>query len=167
LILIIGSSKAQEIKFKLYSYDPCSHKIEVEKTAYLMKGENIYYPNDSNYFCTLPDTGRYKLCSVFYKKEYFFDVKGKIHLDTLNLFFIFGKKFPIDARGIDSFYCCGALCNGKVIDYYKKNQIRFEGTFKNGRPVGTLKWYDPDGKLSEVEKYKKNGRLKKEHFYSW
>jgi hypothetical protein len=54
--------------------------------------------------------------------------------------------------------CCGKRCEGYKIDYYNDGKVRMEGLFRNGKPIGQLKFYNNEGKLKYVEFYNKRGK---------
>ena len=63
-------------------------------------------------------------------------------------------------------YCtCGIRCNGELIDYYINGEKRIEGTFKNGKPIGKLYYYNMDGSIKRIEKYNRKGKLRKTSIY--
>jgi hypothetical protein len=68
--------------------------------------------------------------------------------------------------GYYGFFQCNRPCNGIMIDYYKKGIKRLEGEFKNGVPVGYIRFYYPTGILQEVREYSRLfHRFKRAIFY--
>lgn len=53
----------------------------------------------------------------------------------------------------ERYFNCDKLCEGKIVDYYNNGEMRLEGVFKNGSPIGKLIFYKKDGSVCRVEKY--------------
>ncbi len=56
---------------------------------------------------------------------------------------------------------------GRWIMYYDdtKKQLYYKGRYKNNRPVGTLKYYFPNGKLLLLEKYGKSNNIPTTYYH--
>lgn len=161
LILFISSKGVSQIvQFKLYGLNVCNGKFEKVKLFSLNKGNTIYYPNDTNGVCILPDTGHYVLHSDEIK-EYYFNSFG-YRSDTINLFSILECYSMHDFSG---YCCCGEKCEGRGVDYYHNGQKRIEGRFRNGKPIGKVKYYTQDGVLKSIRFYNKKGSYRKEKVY--
>jgi|GEM_PF-6040083 len=59
------------------------------------------------------------------------------------------------------FHKCDEICNGLEQDYHSNGNLRMKGKFKNGIPKHKIKIYNDSGQLVEVNKYDKNGDLKR------
>ncbi|MDH5603643.1 MAG: hypothetical protein OEY51_06880 [Cyclobacteriaceae bacterium] len=57
-------------------------------------------------------------------------------------------------------YCCDELCNGKIEEIDNNGVTRFKGRFRNGQPIGNLKYYSSNGELTRTEVYVK-GQLER------
>ncbi len=150
---------AQEIRFEPYVRDKCRDTIEKPTYFVLRKDSVNYFPKKNKNFIVIKEKGIYKLSTLYFdvKKQYNFNHYGIIK-DTLNELTI--RKCYIRPPFYVGYCCCDKECEGKKVDYYANGIKRIEGFFVNGRPIGEVRKYYRDGKLKELEKYNKKGRLK-------
>jgi hypothetical protein len=148
----------QKIGFNLYIYNPCVDSIySADCYRLILKNDsNVYFVSDSMGFCILPDTGIYRLL-VFNNvddenKLYYFKTTGSYN-DTITIQKVYGCYEPTSKPGFYGYCCCDKICDGYQIDYYANGKIKFEGLFKNGQPLGELKYYYPSGKIKRIEHY--------------
>ncbi len=154
---------SQELKFKLYGLNPCTGHIEIVNFYSLKKDNNIYMPKDSTGVCILPEKGTYSL--LFQEGKIYNFSEARLYLDTLKLPVITFCYEPITHPSFSGYCCCGSPCEGTQVDYYTNGGKRIEGFFKNGKPIGNLKFYYPDGKIKQLEKYSGKGKLRKKVNY--
>jgi hypothetical protein len=111
-------------------------------------------------YIVLNDTGYYKLILAEVENNTIIHIdKFGIIKDTLKKVDIY-YGFTIDKKpSFKGWFCCDQKCNGSKIDYYNNGNKRIEGSFKNGKAVGDLRYYDKSGKLERIEKYNNNGEL--------
>jgi hypothetical protein len=155
LLILDDSSFGQNISFQLFRRNQCDGSVEKFGFYSLKKDATRFGPTDTTYSCYLKDTGTYKL--DFYGEErvyHFNDSNGK-YFDTLN--------FPkieecYQMHVFVGYCCCNEKCNGLQIDYYTNGNKRMEGLFNNGKAVGALKFYYPNGHLRRIEKYSRKGK---------
>ncbi len=155
----LSQVNAQEVKFKLYGFNPCTRNIEAFSLFSLKKEEN-YYPKDSSGICVLPDTGRYILNFFDEQKEYFFN-EFKTYIDTLKIPSIQFCHELSTRVAFSGYCCCDSLCQGDQVDFYSNGNKRIEGHFNKGKPIGILNFYYSTGQLQLVEKYDNTGNLLK------
>lgn len=174
IILCILFSKnlyCQDISFNLYGYDPCTHKYAKIDFFGLEKNESVFSVEDTSKTIFLKDTGVYILSYAIafidttqIGKEYLINSLGN-YSDTLQLISIdicYKTSSYVDFFG---FCCCGEKCNGFQVDYFANGKKRIEGYFKEGLPIGSLKFYYPSGELKQIDKYNKDGKLKKRIYF--
>ena len=77
--------------------------------------------------------------------------------------------FGYDNEFEPKYYNCQYVCENYEVDYFKNGKIRFEGEFKNGKPIWNKEYrrdgsyikffYDNLGRWTKWEYYDKNGNL--------
>jgi hypothetical protein len=168
---MICFSSFGQIKFRLYGYDPCSK--EVRKIAFfgLRKDGVAFNTQDTTGVLLLKDTGTYVLSYAIEKidsnqlgKKYHIK-SAENYSDTLRFLSINLCLEPTSHPNFIGYCCCDKKCEGVQVDYYENGNKKIEGIFKEGVPIGKLKFYYPNGKLSMVKKYNKKGRLRKTYLY--
>ncbi|MGE0773083.1 MAG: toxin-antitoxin system YwqK family antitoxin [Cyclobacteriaceae bacterium] len=169
--LIICFSAFGQINFNLYGYDPCSKEVRRIDFFGLKKDGIAFNTQDTTGVLILKDTGTYVLSYVIGKIDSTelgkkFDVKSIENFsDTLRLIRVSSCLEPTSHPNFIGYCCCDQKCEGTQIDYYENGNKRVEGFFKEGIPIGKLKFYYPDGKLRTVKKYSKKGKLIKTYTY--
>jgi len=161
----------QNITFTLYSYNPCTRKINKIKFFGLKNGDKVFSVDDTSGVLNLKKIGVYSLSYVIdmidssqLGKEYNIKTAGN-YSDTLRLMTIISCLEPISSPNFIGYCCCNKKCEGQQVDYYANGNKRIEGFFKKGRPVGELNFYYPTGQLKLIEKYNKRGKLLKKTQY--
>ncbi len=71
--------------------------------------------------------------------------------------FISGNRMNLNAQELNRIDSKGQK-QGKWVKEYSNGAIRYEGTFKDNRPIGKFKYYYPNGKLKAVTLYGNDGR---------
>ena len=169
--LIICSSSFSQIKFTLYGANPCSGKANKIEFFGLKKNGLTSNVTDTTGVLILQDTGTYVLSYVMEKidsselgKKY--EIRSVQNFsDTLRLIKISACQETTSHPNFFGYCCCDQKCEGLQIDYYENGNKRIEGFFKEGLPMGKLKFYSSNGKLSMVKKYSKKGKLIKTYTY--
>lgn len=166
-ILLIYSTLFGQIEFRLYSYDPCSSQVRKVEFFGLKTENNVLSVTDTAGRILLKDTGIYKLSyamatidTMQLGKQYHINSTENFS-DTLRLLKIESCMELTSHANFIGYCCCNDKCEGIQIDYYENGSKRIEGLFRSGVPSGELKIYSPDGRLSIVKKYSKQGRLLK------
>lgn len=163
--LTICVSGFGQIKVELYGYSPCSKEIKQINFFGLRKAGVSFESRDTTGILLLKETGVYTLAYVLENidtsqigKEYHFESIGTFS-DTLRLLSIEPCLEPTSHPNFIGYCCCSQKCEGTQVDYYENGNKRIEGNFKKGIPIGKLRFYAPDGKLSMTKKYNKRGKL--------
>lgn len=163
----IFQGNGQGIHYTCYKKSECVNKpIQIKKYT-LSNSDTTFISNDSG-VCYVTFLGNYTFYSAeitsgveSYKIEFTF--LGKV-VDTIRSWALY-PVFIVDGQGSDlktgDWVFCGSKSNGYLIDYHHNGQKRIEGLFKNGKPIGDLKFYDELGKLKYVEVYSDEGKKKK------
>jgi hypothetical protein len=151
----------QSIEVKIYLLDSCKNSVKKLELFELKKNAQTFiFNSDIDSSLILKDTGIYYLQSQY--------VAGKVELkifnygqytDTLvqsNVIEIFTIHQKPSKR---DWLCCDKKCNGFQIGYYQNGNKRVEGNFKEGKPIGELKFYKENGGLSYIENYNKRGKF--------
>ena len=166
LLIICNLLYSQQTDIKIYMRDQCHDSI------YLYNFITLKNENDSTflYDCSkgqLIDVGVYRL-SLLEVGEVTIELEPDItYVDT---FFYPSLNELVSVTTSPEYYgfhTCNKLCNGYLVDYYKKGVVRIEGEFNNGIPVGHLKFYYPTGVLQEVRIYSRRyKRFKRAEHYN-
>ncbi|MBL0743720.1 toxin-antitoxin system YwqK family antitoxin [Chryseolinea lacunae] len=166
LLSTLNASAMGQIKFKLYAYSPCSEKVTKIESFGLKKNGLTLAIADTSGVLLLKDTGRYtllyameKIDSTQLRREYYVSAV-ECFSDTLKLISIDACLEPTSHPNFIGYCCCEKKCQGTQIDFYENGNKRIEGFFKEGIPIGQLKFYYPNGKLKMIKDYSKKGRLK-------
>jgi hypothetical protein len=160
-------SDAQEaFQFKCFLKSSCTNNI-VELKEYTLRKQGFFFSSlNGGSTAILPDTGCYVLESSIIATEgdsLVIYIGIGINIDTVK------KKDLVDVVFIDSkplkgmsqgggWLYCNKPCSGYTIDYYNNGKKMVEGKFKKGKPVGNLKFYNANGKLTYIEYYNKRGK---------
>jgi hypothetical protein len=165
-ILIVSFSGFGQIQFKLYGYDSCAKAVKPINFFGLKKNGVVFKSNDTTGIIVLRDTGTYVLSNVLeyidesqFGKKYLLNSKGDFS-DTLRLITIHWCFEPTSRPNFVGYCCCGEKCEGAQTEYYANGNKRVEAFFKDGIPIGKLKFFDPKGKLILVKKYKRGKLIK-------
>ena len=59
------------------------------------------------------------------------------------------------------YYWCKELANGGHVDYYENGNMRMDGVFDEGQPIGKLHSYLENGNINFIAKYSKKGKFRK------
>lgn len=161
--LFQGYVQAQELRYTCYKKSVCNNR-PVQIKRFSLSNSDTTFRSNENGVCNVTKLGTYFLLS----SEIDTGVEPpKIECrsfgnmqDTVQSW----AMYPVLIRGYgdglepgDWLYC-DDRCEGNKIDYYKNGQKRVEGTFKRGKPMGHVKWYDTTGKVINVEQYDKDGK---------
>ena len=137
----------------------------------LKKNGVAFNLRDTTGFLLLKDTGTYVLTYAIEKIDST-QLGKKYHIksiedfsDTLRIPSINACFEPTSHPNFIGYCCCDNKCEGVQIDYYENGNKRIEGSFKGGIPIGRLKFYHMNGKLSMVKKYNKQGKFRKTYKY--
>jgi hypothetical protein len=164
--MIFLTSFSQEIKYRCYLKSQCNADIKELKIYQLNKGSFNYFSENRGSIAILSDTGMYVLKSSELAIEgdsmlvhigYGINIDTVKQRDIIDVVFIDSKPLKGMSQG-GGWLCCGKPCNGYKADYYNNGQKLIEGKFKNGKPVGELKFYNQRGQLKYIEYYNKRGR---------
>ncbi len=151
---------SQSLGIKIYLKDFCNDTIYPTDNIFIRDS------NDSSFiYENVPSeglkTGVYRV-SIMEIGEMSIELKdNEIYIDTFYLPIVKELIGATTAGGYYGFYNCDELCQGSIIDFYKKGTKRLEGVFKDGVPIGQLKTYYSNGNLLELREYTKNKRLKR------
>jgi hypothetical protein len=166
-LLIACFCSFAQVEFRLYGYSPCLKEVRRIDFFGLEKNDVTISAKDTAGVLLLKDTGIYVLSYALERidstqlgKKYHIKSFGNFS-DTLHLLSIEPCLEPISHPRFIGYCCCDKKCEGAIVDYYKNGNKRIEGFFKSGTPIGRLKFYHPNGKLSMIKKYSKKGRLVK------
>lgn len=165
--LIICSFSFGQVNFQLFAYDACSNEVRRINNFGLKRGDRSFNHTDT---CSLvlEDSGIYILSYVIERidsshlgKKYYIKSIGGDFSDTLRLLKIIPCIEPTTYPNFSGYCCCDEKCKGRQIDYYQNGNRRIEGNFVEGKPVGKLIFYHPNGSIQEVHKYSRKGRLRR------
>lgn len=156
-------ARAQELQYTCHKKSVCKERLVQVKRFSLSNSDTTFRSND-NGICYVTKLGTYFLLSseidtgveppkVEFKS--FADYRDTVQ--SWAMFPVLITGYGDDLEPGDWLYCDNR-CEGNKADYYKNGQKRVEGTFKKGKPVGHVKWYDMNGKVINVEQYDKNGK---------
>lgn len=163
LMVMLNSLAAYgQVDYRLFIKDKCDGKIESAFLYNVKNGDSILSPIDTTGLIPLRTKTRYTLYSMYFSDtiQLYFE-NPKVTADTLFSERIVECLAPIPDPTFSGYCCCGLnKCDGYEVDYYNNGKVRIEGTFKKGKPVGTLKTFDQNGQLVSVKRYSKNGRQK-------
>lgn len=156
---------SQPTQFVLYGANPCTGAVERLNYFGLMKEGERYYVEDSSGVLNLKEPGIYSLVWVlafmdesFLGRTYEISDQAMVS-DTVNFYSVYSCLEPTTSTRFAGYCCCDAKCDGEVVEYFSNGNKRVEGKFEEGIPVGELKTYYPDGRLKQLDKYNKKGRL--------
>ena len=160
----------QSVEFKLYLSSDCNDSI-IQADYYEMQNINDsteQYKSDSIGMCILPDTGYYKILIVgsFAEHDRYIHINNRVNQSyTIKAFSINECYNPTTRPDFYGYCCCGEKCEGLKVDYYSNGKKRIEGKFKDGKPIGELKFYYPSGNLKRVENYNEKGEKRAVFIY--
>lgn len=131
-----------------------------------------YFSVNSGVLATLPDTGFYVLKShqlavegdsIFVHIGYGLNIDTVKQVDISESIKLYYNKLSKEKEW-SGWLCCGKKCEGYKTDYYNNGNKRMQGKFKNGKPVGILKFYNDSGRVKYIEYYnKRSNMIKSEH----
>lgn len=165
-LFISFSLHAEKIKFRCLVKSVCSDSLELLKDFYLIDSLGKKYSSVKD-VCSVDRLGEYTL----YSEQLNLGIKPiKIKfisfeeekVDTIQNFVLYQMLIPKRSRSGDWFYC-DKIANGYKVDYYKNGKKRIEGKFKNGNPIGILKYYDEDGPGYYNVYYRKGRKIKSQY----
>lgn len=180
LILIFQSqSRAlsqNAVRFTCYEKSPCLSKPVLIKDYSLSNSDTLIHSNDSG-VCYIPKLGTYHWHSFVIQPDikfpditftFFGNVVDTIEDYTLGYIAVvchynstkksIRKSKRAGALQVGDWVYCGRKADGLKTDYYVNGNKRVEGKFKNGKPIGEVKYYDTTGKLNYIEYYTKRGK---------
>ena len=144
----------------------CSQKVEYRVLYHLEKsGEKYFKITDSIGTMILPEPGEYRLIAEFDGIDENVTLKKGVNIDTLYTKKIYECYEPVSHPSFFGYCCCENVCNGQQKDYYNDGTLRIEGNFKNGKPIGKVKVYHPNGIIKEIRIYNKKGDLRRTKKY--
>lgn len=167
VFLLCNESNAQSYQFRLFGFNPCNGKIELQPFYDLKKGDLIISPRDTSGVCYIEEAGVYELIHIlsFYSSvkdnpiKIVIDSTKKLYSDTLRLDAIMKCCGAPTIDPWSGFCNCGIPCEGYKVDYYMNGNKRIEGHFKKGNAIGKLFYYKSDGSIKCIEKHNRKGRL--------
>lgn len=161
--LFQGYLKAQELRYTCYKKSVCSSRTVQVKRFSLSNSDTTFRSNEAG-VCNVTRLGTYFLLSSeidtgVEPPKIEFKAFENMHdtVQTWAMFPVLITGYGDDLEPGDWLYCENR-CDGNKVDYYKNGQKRVEGTFKKGKPVGYVRWYDTSGKVINVEQYDKEGK---------
>ncbi|NHN26008.1 hypothetical protein FIA58_010010 [Flavobacterium jejuense] len=156
---------AQEIKYKPVFINQCT-KEEDKTVTWNIIDKKQRKPLKKQPFdveVLLPRLGEFELVYDFNDAEHIKIEKTGTTIDTIFLEKI-RMVYLVSHPPILLFQDCSTNATGKITDYYSSGKIRATGTFENGKLTDTLKKYDKEGIITDIEiPYKKGNRLL--HYY--
>ena len=167
-IIFSVSCVAQKVQFKCVLRSSCADSLTTLQSYFLKKDSFTFSSFELGPTITLPDTGVYVFITSQVKGYEGLSSQKQVHIadyglkvDTLKKIdldqaYFVGSKPPDISNG-DWIYC-GQLANGHLSDEYTNGNKWIEGSFKNGKPVGDLKFYTESGQLRLTEHYDNTGK---------
>ena len=162
-----ANAQQKTMKFELYLFDYCADTVGRIGFYTLTKDGVNYYPNENSGIVYLSDIGSYKLSTIYLDDPLTYEIKKVENvLDTLTSATVYlALEPPTSHPDFIGYFCCDHKCEGEKTDYYSNGSKRLEGCFKDGKPLGDLKIYYPNGMLKQLDKYSKRGKHKKRVIY--
>ncbi|MEZ4794321.1 MAG: hypothetical protein R2773_02410 [Flavobacteriaceae bacterium] len=119
---------------------------------YLTKNSINYYPSNDYGVVILDEKGVYELSIMYFNDPQRINVDsyGSVK-DTIQLLKIQKCYEPTSHPNFFGYCCCGFDCEGENVDYYINGNKRIEGYFENGKPIGKLLMYYPDGSIKQID----------------
>jgi hypothetical protein len=155
--------KAQSLHYTCYKKSVCSNRPSQVKRFSLSNSDTTFRSNESG-ICYVTKLGSYFLLSSEIdtgveppKVEFTTFTNVQDTVQTWAMYPILIQGYGDDLAPGDWVYCDNR-CDGIKIDYYKNGQKRVEGKFKKGKPVSYVRFYDPAGKVVNVEQFDKDGK---------
>lgn len=165
LLLVSTSVFGQKTQYKLILKNPCNDKINNGVFYQLEKSGKVFYVNDSTGTIYLDEPGKYQLSAIGYGISQTVKIKEGFNIDTLVTEKIFKCYEPVSHPNFYGYCCCDEKCNGIQKDYYTDGTLRIEGEFKNGKAVGNIIQYHPNGNIKQIDVYSKKGLYRKTKYY--
>jgi hypothetical protein len=141
-------------KDSTYLYDFINLK-NIDDSSFIYESGKGQMIDAGEYYLSLVEIGEVKIRLV----------NNYTYIDTFYFPTINELVGVTSGGGYYGFYKCDYPCNGIMVDYYKKGVKRLEGEFKNGIPVGQIKYYYPNGVLQEISDYSRFFRRYKGAIY--
>ena len=158
-----GYVQAQSVHYTCYKKSVCIKDPVKVKRFSLSNSDTTFRSNDMG-VCTVTKLGTYFLLSSeidtgVEPPKVEFKSYGNVQdtVQSWSMYTVLAQGYA-DEFETGDWICCDNRCDGNRIDYYKNGQKRVEGTFKKGKPVGMVKYYDNTGKVINVETYDKEGK---------
>ena len=199
ILLTLFISNKGEIEVEYHFENQCGLEINNDSISFELqnlKTMESYYSENSK--VNIPNSGTYELFVTINNgktEKSFAEIIEFTNSPTVNDTITIPRILYVSEKLNDDFqyknviepkyYNCQKVCENYEVDYFKNGKIRFEGEFKNGKPIwnsefqrnGTYikffydnlgrwtKWeyYDKNGNLNEyfINIYKKNKRIRK------
>jgi len=178
ILLLFGNMglSAQQVWYEPIFLKQKTHEIDTFTMfkIYNQHDSSIAWNEFSN-LVELPDTGMYRM--VLFGGNMTYDIHIDSYgysSDTFNVP-LYTLAHHISNPPKTDYYCGEGyskedLCNGLLVDYYYNGNIHLIGTFKNGRPIDTLKEYYENGTLRFIGYYSPNKYVQKKPYrvlYRW
>jgi antitoxin component YwqK of YwqJK toxin-antitoxin module len=149
---------AQEIIYKPIFINQCTKEEEKNITWNIidLKQKKFLKKEPFDVEVLLPSLGVYELI-------YNINVSERIEIKktgtTTDTVFLEKLKLSVAISNppFSEYIVCNTLANGRVTDYYSNGKIRAIGTFEDGQLTDTLKKYDNEGVLTELQIPNKKG----------
>lgn len=149
-----------QVNIQMYIHDLCNKSVAEVKGFALIGGGGdsmrIYCSVDSN-LVTVPRDGKYQLSLMNSRELFDYYVSGDI-VDTLVMSSV---ELIVGTTTHDKYWaysCCGTPCEGYRQGLYPSGAVEFEGSFREGKPVGELYFFSPEGDTIRIEKYSRRGK---------
>ena len=166
MLLFINSNG--QAKINILINDLCNNTITPLECELKAPSGIKYNKRDSTGYFLLKEEGTYLMTALYLRGDFmhYIDTLIEVQFDsTINYTIILEQVYECTEWALNptqgGFCKCNELCNGVVIDYYSNGNKRLEGNFFNGKPKGKLYFYNKDGSIKYIEKYSRNGKLKK------
>lgn len=151
--------KGQKTEFQLFGKTKCGDSIKLIELYSATKDSVDYVSWDTNPI-VLPDTGVYFIRTADAEGDLIrINIYHKgLNKDTIVISSIFDIAYSPMFPHFSGWICCDEKCEGYQVDYYNNGNIRIEGTFRKGKAIGELKYYNLDGTLSTIRHFTKRGK---------
>ncbi len=159
LTLFIIRANAQASTYNLVLFDSCNGSYEYALLYSLEKQGTTFTIQDTLGTIQLEDAGNYKLRHDLEFIHIEVTIEPGMNVDTLSRSKIHECLEPLSHPNFMGYCCCSTKCTGFHRDYFNNGNVRVEGTFEDGKPVGQVKYFNPDGTLKIVKHYNKKGIL--------
>lgn len=155
---------AQEVTVQLFRKINCNGVEYVNKIgAETNMGEiniislikdSIMYPILDTVPIMVQDTGKYVLNAISMQNQdssIYIKNDSKVFVDTVSFASIYEALVNTKNTEFTHLWlCCDNKCEGYQVEYYDNGNKRIEGTFKNGKAIGNINYYDQRGKLISI-----------------